>query len=1668
MTMKTWLLFLMVVGLAVGTQAEIRTPYLSDSHTLHLYHLDESSGAIQDSGSGGPIHLNDVVATYSNTAYAAGYGTSLYMIPNGYYATPTNIGGRAATSGGVSQTLFQAASGAFTYEALIKISNTSSNQYIMSHDGQNTRGWNFFITNGTVAFTPNGGVATHTTTIPVSGPNAFNSNGWFHVAATYNGTENTTSNLLFYWTALSPGVTNANLIGSAQMTIDALANTNNFIVGCLARSPSRLQLMGWIDEVRISDNARGSGEFIFRIPPTVQNAGASNVTFTSADLQGTLSSTGQAATAVLLYWGPTDGNTNAAAWANTNLFASPQGIGSLSTNVTFGVSNAIYYYRFCATNANADGSVVWATNSSTFMPGEVWVQPTTPTAAYGTPGAFTVYRPTTATNGPLTFAYTLSGSASNSLDYTTLSGSVVVPDGASSAIVTLAPTLDMDPTNEEATLTLIAASYKVGTPAAATVTITPWSGLTAITGNCYVAVSGNDTWAGTNWATAFATISNGVGRATNGQTVLVGVGTYNVSTQINVTSNITLLGVGGATNTIVRRDPANISSNRVLFINAASAIVDGFTITNGFENTDAYGGGVLITSGTLRNCLVTGNTDIKPSQARPYGGGVYVSAGLVSNCTIRGNTSSGSYAKGGGVALGGANATVTHCVIITNYANENGGGVVFAGGGKLLNSLIAYNTATTSSGVLLDNSGSPSMVNCTVVSNSCNVGGFALYAPSPATAISNSIIYHNINGDIRASDAAYFGFCCATGLSAGVNGNITNAPLFAGPTDFHLSSASLCIDRGFSGAWQATDRDLDGNLRIQHGAVDMGPYETPAGFGCNLVSDRITGFAPLTNVFTAYVSGTNLTGLYYAWDVNADGVIDVQGSDKQIITNIYTIPGLYSVALLVSNAVGQVDAFTNLNYISVSTASMYVSPTGSQTLPYSTWDTAATSVQAAVSFASDGATIRITNGTYRLANTVTLSLGITLKGYNGANSTVIEGNGVNPCFLLNNGAAVLDGLTVSNGVSATDGGGMTVSTGTVQNCIIRNNSAGRYGGGIYLGNGLVKNCVIQRNASLGNTAPLTSAGGGVYMTNGVVLHCTIADNTAVRGSTTGGDGLVMTGGSVSNSIIYFNSVFPYVQYQRNVVKSGGTFAYSCTIPAVVGTSNTVADPQFADRLAGNYRLLPGSPCIDRGTNMVGLTTDIDGVSRPADGDTVAGAIADMGAYEAEAINAGAFRCNFIAVTNEGVNALSNVIFNAYVAGAVTNVQSYFWDFTNDGSIDLAGAGVNPVSNTYGVGFYSVRLVVTNTSSQGSSVVKPAYVRVASPNLYVSTIGSATLPYDTWAKAATNLNAAVEAAYTVGCTQQVIVTNGQYGLDRQLELLGPIVLTGLGGASNTVAYRTGAYFHRIAYMTSAASVIDGFTITNGYENTASYGGGVLMSTGSLQNCVVIKNTDTKLDDVRPMGGGIYASGGVISNCVIAQNTSSGSNGKAGGLYVNNAVVQRCTIFANNANEGYGGGVILQGASRVENCLIRSNNAATVAFMNANKALIRNCTIVENTGLGAFTIDTGSISCTGLNCIVYNNGGAEIAVASATSAIQYSCASNLTHGSNNNITNDPMFVSRVTGDFRLQPRSPCIDLGISAGWTRADVDLAGSTRWAGQEVDMGAYEAPSNSGTVYVIR
>jgi len=93
------------------------------------------------------------------------------------------------------------------------------------------------------------------------------------------------------------------------------------------------------------------------------------------------------------------------------------------------------------------------------------------------PGTFTVYRvnsPSLA--NPITVYYSISGTATNGMDYLTLSGVVTIPAGAPSAPITVKP---IDDSLHEGTETVIATvipcpstgCYFIGMPSSATVYI---------------------------------------------------------------------------------------------------------------------------------------------------------------------------------------------------------------------------------------------------------------------------------------------------------------------------------------------------------------------------------------------------------------------------------------------------------------------------------------------------------------------------------------------------------------------------------------------------------------------------------------------------------------------------------------------------------------------------------------------------------------------------------------------------------------------------------------------------------------------------------------------------------------------------------------------------------------------------------------------------------------------------------------------------------------------------------------------------------------------------------------------------------------------------------------------------------------------------------------------
>ncbi len=97
----------------------------------------------------------------------------------------------------------------------------------------------------------------------------------------------------------------------------------------------------------------------------------------------------------------------------------------------------------------------------------------------------------------------------------------------------------------------------------------------------------------------------------------------------------------------------------------------------------------------------------------------------------------------------------------------------------------------------------------------------------------------------------------------------------------------------------------------------------------------------------------------------------------------------------------------------------------------------------------------------------------------------------------------------------------------------------------------------------------------------------------------------------------------------------------------------------------------------------------------------------------------------------------------------------------------------------------------------------------------------------------------------------------------------------------------------------------------------------------------------------------------------------------------------------------------------------------------------------------------------NCIVYGNSGPSgLNFSGTATSAAYSCAPELTHGSQGNTTNNPLFISLATGNCQLGTGSPCIDTGTNLVSVTNDLlravrpqngDSIGETN-----VDMGCYE------------
>jgi hypothetical protein len=982
--------------------------------------------------------------------------------------------------------------------------------------------------------------------------------------------------------------------------------------------------------------------------------------------------------------------------------------------------------------------------------------------------------------------------------------------------------------------------------------------------------------------------------------------------------------------------------------------------------------------------------------------------------------------NGGGVWCASSNAIVANCIIKSNTAFQFGGG---AYQGTLNSCLISSNATTAGNGAAVCNA---TLNNCTVVSNS----GIGIYQTLPNLVwATNCIVYFNLSGNY-AGGALSFSYCSTTPALTGI-GNFTNAPqLFA--DGVHLTSGSPCIG---TGANPVTGTDIFGMSWANPPSVgcaefDPSPLVTkpqiqltsdPVGFTIGKLA--VCGQPPFT--FWWLKDGVTLQD---------NGHFSFTQSTNLVATGV-SLADAGNYQLVVSNAtcvVTSAEAQLVIHCVDVASANPVA--------PYSTWTTAATNIQDAITVSAAGEIVLVTNGLYAvggksmdgvITNRVSVDKAILVQSANGSSATIIQGawdptitNGpasVRGVWMTN--AAVMSGFTIRGGSTRTVGGGVfgagtntppgpAPSTNTIiANCLIEGNSALDRGGGAYNAtllncvikgniatssgggayNCILKNCLINRNSSV-------HQGGGCAGVYSILKNCAITQNRSILEGSGAYNGMLVNctvsgnvaGGYASQSGAVANATLSNCIVFGNLTVSGGfytnyyicTFSYSDTDPLPSGSGNIDVDPQlFAD----GFHLTAASPCIATGTAGVLAGTDIDGQpwnNPPSIGCDEWQPVPVIGAQPV-------YQINFPA---------HGLTFNVVAAGQTP--FTFFWN--KDGALiqddphHINSGTANLIVNNFGpddAGNYQV--VVSNTFGVVTSAVAQVVIHAVD-----ATGVNPVPPFSTWATAATNIQDAINIA---AAGDIVLVTNGVYAtggkveagdLTNRVAVDKPITVTSVKGYAATViqgawdpATTNGPLAVRCAWLTNGAT-LNGFTLQNGATRATgdSYSGGPLES-----------------------GGGIWcvSTNGIVSNCLLTNNTAIYGGG------ISYGTLNNCLVVFNLAV--YGGGAYY---ATLNNCTVLNNYTTTIFPYRGGgtyDCVVRNSIVLGNADNwpSGFPIDN-----------YYYDGGYFLPKYS------YSCTYPLISGIGNIDGNS--FNPQILDWFHIASTSPCRGAGSALYASGTDLD------------------------------
>ena len=197
---------------------------------------------------------------------------------------------------------------------------------------------------------------------------------------------------------------------------------------------------------------------------------------------------------------------------------------------------------------------------------------------------------------------------------------------------------------------------------------------------------------------------------------------------------------------------------------------------------------------------------------------------------------------------------------------------------------------------------------------------------------------------------------------------------------------------------------------------------------------------------------------------------------------------------------------------------------------------------------------------------------------------------------------------------------------------------------------------------------------------------------------------------------------------------------------------------------------------------------------------------------------------------------------------------------------------------------------------------------------------------------------------------------------------------------------GFYFHSAE---DANSILDGFTITNGYLPDDS-GGGIACygSSPTIEDCIFSGNR-------AEWGGGIFNKAGnpTVTDCTLSGNTAEYWGGGMENLEASSPTLSNCTFNGNSADDG--GGICNDDDSNpmLNDCKFIGNSAVEeggggMGNYNASPKLTK-CTFDRNAGEGLYNYHSNAII---TNCTFSDNSGFGMANHNASIPIVNNCTFN----------------------------------------------------------------------------